>query len=375
MARRPRCMPRVNLRMACLVRWFQASVVRGARLAARPARRRLGDRARGRRPQQPANFTSKLAADRVTIIGDPAANQSGARTYANSAGDDFEVRIHDSILSGITHRSTATLRRAREALPPTGRAFPRRATGAAVPAALWRARTPSPAPRSLSSPRRRLPPAPRLAAGRRRRSGAANGDRRPRRAESPGRRTDLGAYEYQRQSVSPPTLTTRRPALRPTARRPSPCSSGPGCPWPRPCAAGSRPPSDAPRRAATGPACCSTPAPPSACMSRVASRAASARPISPASVGERSASSSPAGHERRFATSRASSSSSGRPPRTSPETPAPPAPAGPRCAADGSSPARGAKTGVGSECDSRRNFPRPGPCIAVHGGRPGTAGL
>ena len=51
----------------------------------------------------PANFTSKLAADRVTIIGDPAANQSGARTYANSAGDDFEVRIHDSILSGLAH--------------------------------------------------------------------------------------------------------------------------------------------------------------------------------------------------------------------------------------------------------------------------------
>ena len=51
----------------------------------------------------PANFASKLAADRVTIIGDPAANQSGARTYANSAGDDFEVRIHDSILSGLAH--------------------------------------------------------------------------------------------------------------------------------------------------------------------------------------------------------------------------------------------------------------------------------
>ena len=51
----------------------------------------------------PTNFTSKLAADRVTIIGDPAVNQTGASVFANSAGDDFEASIHDSILTGLAH--------------------------------------------------------------------------------------------------------------------------------------------------------------------------------------------------------------------------------------------------------------------------------
>jgi hypothetical protein len=51
----------------------------------------------------PTNFTSTLAAERVTIVGDPAANQTGARVFANSAGDDFEVSIHDSMLLGLAH--------------------------------------------------------------------------------------------------------------------------------------------------------------------------------------------------------------------------------------------------------------------------------
>jgi len=51
----------------------------------------------------PTNFTSTLVADRVTIVGDPAANQSGASVFANSAGDDFEVSLHDSLLQGVAH--------------------------------------------------------------------------------------------------------------------------------------------------------------------------------------------------------------------------------------------------------------------------------
>jgi hypothetical protein len=47
------------------------------------------------------NFTSTLVADRVTIVGDPTAKQTGARVFANSAGDDYEISIHDSILHGI----------------------------------------------------------------------------------------------------------------------------------------------------------------------------------------------------------------------------------------------------------------------------------
>jgi hypothetical protein len=51
----------------------------------------------------PTNFTSTLSADRVTIVGDPAANQTGARVFANSAGDDFEVSIHNSVMLGLAH--------------------------------------------------------------------------------------------------------------------------------------------------------------------------------------------------------------------------------------------------------------------------------
>ena len=49
----------------------------------------------------PATHTATLDADRVTIVGDPAANQRGAYVYANSAGDNFKVRIHDSVISGV----------------------------------------------------------------------------------------------------------------------------------------------------------------------------------------------------------------------------------------------------------------------------------
>ena len=49
----------------------------------------------------PATHTATLDADRVTIVGDPAANQRGASVFANSAGDNFKVRIHDSVISGV----------------------------------------------------------------------------------------------------------------------------------------------------------------------------------------------------------------------------------------------------------------------------------
>jgi hypothetical protein len=45
--------------------------------------------------------TSTVAADRVTIVGDPKASQLAANVYADSAGDDFEISIHDSVLAGV----------------------------------------------------------------------------------------------------------------------------------------------------------------------------------------------------------------------------------------------------------------------------------
>jgi hypothetical protein len=47
------------------------------------------------------DFTSTLAADRVTIVGDPKVSQLAANVYADSAGDDFEISIHDSVLAGV----------------------------------------------------------------------------------------------------------------------------------------------------------------------------------------------------------------------------------------------------------------------------------
>jgi PKD repeat protein len=49
----------------------------------------------------PTNFTSTLAAERVTVVGDPASSQTGALVFSNSAGDDFEISIHDSLLVGV----------------------------------------------------------------------------------------------------------------------------------------------------------------------------------------------------------------------------------------------------------------------------------
>jgi hypothetical protein len=48
-----------------------------------------------------SNFTSALAAERVTIVGDPGAGHRAAVAEANSAGDDFEVSIRDSVVTGI----------------------------------------------------------------------------------------------------------------------------------------------------------------------------------------------------------------------------------------------------------------------------------
>jgi PKD repeat protein len=47
------------------------------------------------------DFTSTIAASRMTIVGDPAAKQRGVFTYANTAGDVFQASIHDSILLGV----------------------------------------------------------------------------------------------------------------------------------------------------------------------------------------------------------------------------------------------------------------------------------
>jgi len=49
----------------------------------------------------PSTHTATLGADRVTIVGDPAASQRGAFAYANSAGDDFNVSVHNSVISGV----------------------------------------------------------------------------------------------------------------------------------------------------------------------------------------------------------------------------------------------------------------------------------
>jgi hypothetical protein len=46
-----------------------------------------------------SDFTSTLDADRVTVVGDPAANQTGASAHADSAGDNFSVSVHDSVFS------------------------------------------------------------------------------------------------------------------------------------------------------------------------------------------------------------------------------------------------------------------------------------
>jgi PKD domain len=75
----------------------------------------------------PGNFTSTLDADRVTIIGDPTANQTGAYVFANSAGDNFEVSVHDSVIAGVARPlgcwATAGAGHASadwSSLPPTG---------------------------------------------------------------------------------------------------------------------------------------------------------------------------------------------------------------------------------------------------------------
>jgi PKD domain len=47
------------------------------------------------------NFTSTIAADRVTVVGDPAVSQTGASVFANSAGDDYEISLHDSVVVGV----------------------------------------------------------------------------------------------------------------------------------------------------------------------------------------------------------------------------------------------------------------------------------
>jgi PKD domain len=51
----------------------------------------------------PSDSTATVTADRVTVVGDPTANQQGALTLANSAGDDFQVSLHDSVISGVAH--------------------------------------------------------------------------------------------------------------------------------------------------------------------------------------------------------------------------------------------------------------------------------
>jgi hypothetical protein len=51
----------------------------------------------------PSDHTATLDADRVTIVGDPATSQRGAFAFANSAGDDFNVSVHDSVISGVSN--------------------------------------------------------------------------------------------------------------------------------------------------------------------------------------------------------------------------------------------------------------------------------
>jgi hypothetical protein len=49
----------------------------------------------------PSDRQATVDADRVTIVGDPAASQRGAFVFANTAGDDFRVSVHDSVISGV----------------------------------------------------------------------------------------------------------------------------------------------------------------------------------------------------------------------------------------------------------------------------------
>jgi PKD repeat protein len=49
----------------------------------------------------PANLTSVINASRVTIAGKGVAGQTGAGASPNSAGDDFEVHLHDSLIYSI----------------------------------------------------------------------------------------------------------------------------------------------------------------------------------------------------------------------------------------------------------------------------------
>ena len=168
------------------------------------------------------NFTSNVAADRVTVIGDPAANQTGARVYANSAGDDFEVSIHDSLLRGVMHplscdssagkgRTTADW----SSLPPTGdgsggagctvaRTNPVAGTPIFVdaPGGDYHQRYDSPLVDAGD-------PAPLTAID------DLDGLGRP------VGRTDLGAYEYQGQSASPPTTVTIAPPGSASDRAPT----------------------------------------------------------------------------------------------------------------------------------------------------------
>ena len=168
------------------------------------------------------NYTSKLAADRVTIIGDPAANQTGARVFANSAGDDFEASIHDSLLSGIAHplscdsaagkgRTTADW----SSLPATGDG----SGGAGCTVARTNPVAGTPifvdAPGGDYHQRHDSPlvdagdPAPLTAVD------DLDGLSRP------VGRTDLGAYEYQRQSVSAATPVTIAPPSPAADRTPT----------------------------------------------------------------------------------------------------------------------------------------------------------
>lgn len=47
------------------------------------------------------DYTSTLTADRVTIVGVPGVSGYGAKARPNSAGDDFEVLIRNSVMTGV----------------------------------------------------------------------------------------------------------------------------------------------------------------------------------------------------------------------------------------------------------------------------------
>ena len=169
-----------------------------------------------------ANFASKLAADRVTIIGDPAANQSGARTFANSAGDDFEVRIHDSILSGITHPLNCDFKAGKGSVTADWSSLPATGDGSGgAGCTVARTNPVAGTPIFVDAPGgdyHQRHDSPLVDAG----------DPAPLTAiddldglSRPVGRTDLGAYEYQRQSVSSPTTVTTAPPSSVSDRTPT----------------------------------------------------------------------------------------------------------------------------------------------------------